>query len=170
MVSIFAAIAYTVGKRAYGYYGLGDLFVFLFFGLLSVLGTYFLFVQHISLDLLLPAETVGLLSMAVLNLNNMRDINNDAAAGKKTLVVKLGSKRAKWYHYALLLTAMSCAVVYTILHYREPLQFLFLLSFIPLILNLRTVYKNEVPAALDGELKKVALSTFTFAILFGLFL
>lgn len=170
IVSIIAAVKYTVGKKAYGYSGLGDVFVFLFFGLLSVLGSYFLFTHNLQWQLLLPATAIGCFSTAVLNLNNMRDIETDATAGKNTLVVKLGSEKAKKYHAFLLLFGMFCAIIYTAINYREPLQFLFLIAFIPFLLNIKTVFKNKSPMLLDGELKKVALSTFLFAILFSIFI
>ena len=170
IVSIIAAVKYTVGKRAYGYSGLGDVFVFLFFGLLSVLGSYYLFTHQLQWQLLLPATAIGCFSTAVLNLNNMRDIENDAAAKKLTLVVKLGSTKAKKYHAFLLLFGMLCAVLYTIINYREPLQFIYLIAFIPFLLNIKTILKNKSPMLLDGELKKVALSTFLFAILFSIFM
>ncbi len=170
IVSIVAAVKYTVGKKAYGYSGLGDVFVFLFFGLLSVLGSYFLFMKTLQWQLLLPATAIGCFSAAVLNLNNMRDIESDALARKNTLVVKLGSKKAKKYHAFLLLFGMCCAIVFTVINYREPLQFLYLIAFIPFLLNIKTVFKNKSPMLLDGELKKVALSTFLFAILFSIFI
>lgn len=170
IVSIIAAVKYTVGKKAYGYSGLGDVFVFLFFGLLSVLGSYYLFTHNLQWQLLLPAIAIGCFSTAVLNLNNMRDIENDAAAGKNTLVVKLGVKKAKQYHAFLLLFGMFCAIIYTAINYREPLQFVYLIAFIPFLLNVKTVFKNKVTMLLDGELKKVALSTFLFAILFSIFM
>lgn len=170
IVSIIAAVKYTVGKKAYGYSGLGDIFVFMFFGLLSVLGSYYLFVHEINWHLLLPAIAVGLFSTAVLNLNNMRDIENDAAADKNTLVVKLGIQKAKSYHAFLLIFGMLSAIVFTVLNYREPLQFIYLIAFIPFILNLKTVFKNKESRLLDSELKKVALSTFLFAILFSIFM
>lgn len=166
IVSIIAAVKYTVGKKAYGYSGLGDIFVFLFFGFLSVLGSYYLFTHNLQWRLLLPATAIGCFSSAVLNLNNMRDIENDAAAGKNTLVVKLGIQKAKKYHAFLLLFGMFCAVIYTVLNYSEPLQFVYLVAFIPFLLNIKTVFKNKVPMLLDGELKKVALSTFLFSLLF----
>ena len=98
VLAIAAAIKYTVGKRAYGYSGLGDLFVFIFFGPVAVLGSFYLNSGYISYDVIFPAITVGLLSTAVLNLNNMRDLDNDKKSGKNTIVVKLGIKRAKLYH------------------------------------------------------------------------
>ncbi|WP_347372801.1 1,4-dihydroxy-2-naphthoate octaprenyltransferase [Aequorivita sp. Q41] len=170
IVSIIAAVKYTVGKKAYGYSGLGDVFVFLFFGLLSVLGSYYLFTHSLNWGLVLPATAIGCFSTAVLNLNNMRDIENDATAGKNTLVVKLGIKKAKQYHAFLLLFGMLCALIYTIINYREPLQFVYILAFIPFLLNIKTVFNNKIPMLLDGELKKVALSTFLFAILFSIFI
>jgi len=170
IVSIIAAVKYTVGKKAYGYSGLGDIFVFLFFGLLSVLGSYYLYTHTLNWQLLLPATAIGCFSAAVLNLNNMRDIENDTTAGKNTLVVKLGLQKAKNYHAFLLLFGMSCTVLYTVINYQEPMQFLFLVAFIPFLLNIVTVFKNKSPMLLDGELKKVALSTFLFAILFTIFM
>lgn len=166
-ISVIAAIKYTVGKNAYGYSGFGDVFVFLFFGLLSVLGSYYLFSQDIFIDLLLPAITIGFFSMAVLNLNNMRDVINDTKHNKNTLVVKYGIDTAKKYHYTLLIVGMLTAIIYTISHYHAPLQFIYLISFAPILLNIRTVYKNENSILLDSELKKVALSTFAFALLFS---
>jgi len=168
VASIIAAIKYTVGKSAYGYSGFGDVFVFVFFGLLSVVGSYFLFVKQLHFDVFLPAFSIGLLSTAVLNLNNMRDLENDIKAGKNTLVVKMGQKISKRYHFTLLFFALVSASMYAILHYQSPVQFLFLIAFIPLLRHVIFVSKNKVPALLDAELKKVALSTFLFGILFGL--
>ena len=99
--SIGAAIKYTVGSNAYGYNGLGDLFVFVFFGLVSVIGSNFLYTHFLDWKLFLPASAIGLLSVAVLNLNNLRDIENDRIAGKRTLVVKMGLEKAKIYHFSL---------------------------------------------------------------------
>ncbi|MEP1983406.1 MAG: 1,4-dihydroxy-2-naphthoate octaprenyltransferase, partial [Maribacter dokdonensis] len=98
-LAIWAAIKYTVGKSAYGYQGLGDVFVFIFFGLVSVLGSMFLYLKFIDLFAVLPAIAIGLLSVGVLNLNNMRDIKSDTAVGKNTLAVKMGLSKAKKYHY-----------------------------------------------------------------------
>jgi 1,4-dihydroxy-2-naphthoate polyprenyltransferase len=167
IVSMIVAVKYTVGKRAYGYSGFGDVFVFLFFGLLSVLGSYFLIAKTLEWMLLLPALSIGLFSTAVLNLNNMRDIENDKLVGKRTLVVKLGNTKAKYYHYFLLIFGMVCALSYTSVTYHSPEQFLYGIAFIPLLLNMRSVAINKEPRLLDSELKKVALSTFAFAILFG---
>lgn len=109
VASIAAAIKYTVGKSAYGYSGLGDIFVFVFFGLLSVVGSYFLFTKEINFTVFLPAFSIGLLSTAVLNLNNMRDRENDQKVGKNTLVVKIGAEFAKYYHYVLIIASFLFA-------------------------------------------------------------
>ena len=168
VASIVAAIKYTVGRSAYGYSGFGDIFVFVFFGLLSVVGSNFLFTKEIDFTIFLPAFSIGLLSTSVLNLNNMRDRENDQRANKNTLVVKIGAELAKYYHYFLIITAFLFAFLYTAIHYYQPQQFLFIIAFIPLIKHLIFVVKNVNEGDLDGELKKVALSTFFFGILFGL--
>ncbi|MEX6625930.1 1,4-dihydroxy-2-naphthoate octaprenyltransferase [Tenacibaculum salmonis] len=166
--SIVAAIKYTVGKSAYGYSGFGDVFVFLFFGLLAVVGTYFLYTKQLNSTIFLPAITIGLLSTAVLNLNNMRDRVNDAKVGKNTLVVKLGASLSKYYHYYLIISSFLFANLYVVINFKSLLQFLFILAYLPIIKHLFFVYKNKEESLLDGELKKVALSTFLFSILFGL--
>ena len=168
IASIVAAIKYTVGNSAYGYSGLGDVFVFVFFGLLSVLGSYFLFTKQIEFLILLPAFSIGLLSTAVLNLNNMRDRENDKKSNKNTIVVKIGATAAKKYHYSLLIFSLVFAVVYVILNYVSPFQFLFIVAYIPLYKHLVFVIKNNDESFLDGQLKVVALSTFLFGILFGI--
>jgi 1,4-dihydroxy-2-naphthoate octaprenyltransferase len=168
IASIVAAMKYTMGTSAYGYSGFGDLFVFLFFGLLSVVGSYVLFTKVLDLKIFFPAISVGLLSTAVLNLNNLRDRDEDKKNNKNTLVVKLGLNNAKIYHYFLYLLALISALLYIVLDFRSIYQFIFLVAFIPLIKNMITVSKNKIPAELDSELKKVALSTFLFAILFGI--
>lgn len=168
IVSIVAAIKYTVGDLAYGYSGFGDVFVFLFFGLLSVLGSYFLFTKEIYFLLTLPAISIGLLSTAVLNLNNMRDYQNDKKSKKNTIVVKIGLKVAKRYHYSLLLLSFISAVSYVVLTFTKTVQFIFLLAYIPLVIHALFVYNNKEELRLDAELKKVALSTFLFSVLLGL--
>mgnify|MGYP005989621559 FL=1 len=168
VASISAAIKYTVGNSAYGYSGFGDVFVFVFFGLLSVVGSYFLFTKEINFTIFLPAFSIGLLSTAVLNLNNMRDRVNDKKANKNTLVVKIGAEFAKYYHYYLIISSFLFALLYVVIKFENPFQFLFVIAYLPLIKHLFFVIKNKDEAALDSELKKVALSTFLFGILFGL--
>lgn len=168
LTSIAAAIKYTVGKKAYGYSGLGDLFVFLFFGLLAVVGSEFLYTQKVDILSFLPAITIGLFSAAVLNLNNMRDRASDMLSQKNTLVVKLGAEKAKKYHYVLLVGGMLCAFIYSFFGVTSTFEFIYILAFFPLIKHFITVVKNKEAVLLDPELKKVALSTFLFSILFGL--
>lgn len=166
--SIGAAIKYTVGKSAYGYSGFGDLFVFIFFGLVSVVGSNFLFTHFIDWKLFLPATAIGLLSVAVLNLNNMRDIENDKIAGKNTLVVKMGLKWAKYYHQIIIVLGMICFMIFAILIETSTLPILIIN--IPIILHMNKVDKSQNYEDFDPELKKVALSTFALSILFWLFL
>jgi len=169
LLAIVAAIKYTVGKKAYGYSGMGDLFVFIFFGLVGVLGTYFLLTKSFDLMLILPAITMGGFSTAVLNLNNMRDIKNDAAVGKNTLVVKMGSDKAKQYHYGLFFWSYLTFILFAFFTYSLPL---FLIFMIPLAcvaiihgFHLRKVASIQVPKDFDPELKKIALSSLLFSIL-----
>ncbi len=168
IASIIAAIKYTMGKNAYGYSGLGDVFVFLFFGLLSVCGSYFLYTKHLDYMIFLPAISIGFLSAGVLNLNNMRDRESDKKSNKNTLVVKIGDAVAKKYHYFLIIGAFITALLYAGMRFYTPKQLLFLIAFIPIFKHLRTVYKNTNPNDLDPELKKLALSTFLFALLFSI--
>lgn len=165
IASVFAAITYTIGKKAYGYSGLGDLFVFIFFGLVSVIGVYPLFSDTISWTLILPAITIGFLSTAVLNLNNLRDRENDEKVGKRTLVVKLGASNAKKYHYFLIITAFTSWIVFLVLT-QNWLGFISLIPIILFIKHLLFVAKNTVPRELDSQLKIVALGTFFISILY----
>jgi 1,4-dihydroxy-2-naphthoate polyprenyltransferase len=167
LLCVFAAIRYTVGEGAYGYRALGDVMVFLFFGVLSVLGTYFLYARRLDHVLLLPASAIGLLSAGVLNLNNMRDIVSDKAANKITLAVKLGLKNAKRYHSFLIITAILLTLIFGILYFRSPYNLVFVIVYIPLIKHLLRVLKTSEAERLDPELKVLALSTFALAVLLG---
>ncbi|WP_029033571.1 1,4-dihydroxy-2-naphthoate polyprenyltransferase [Salinimicrobium terrae] len=168
IAAIAAAVKYTVGDSAYGYRGLGDIFVFLFFGLVAVYGSYFLYAVEWDWRVVLPAATIGFLSAGVLNLNNMRDREADARAGKNTLVVKMGAAPAKQYHYFLLLAAFSCMILYSAFSFTGIDDLLYLIAFIPLLLHLKRVMENKNPVLLDPELKKLALGTFLLAVLFGI--
>ena len=165
---IIAAIRYTVGNNAYGYKGMGDFFVFLFFGLISVIGCYVLYAKTIDHVVFLPAFTFGLLSAAVLNLNNMRDIVSDKKSQKITLAVKLGINKAKTYHITLIVLSLILSGLFGILYYTSPYNLIFMVTYIPLTLHIKTVYKNTDPILLDPELKKVALTTVALAILMGI--
>ncbi len=166
--AIFAAIKYTIGKRPYGYVGLGDLMVFVFFGIVGVAGTYFLHTSSLNVSILLPASSVGLLSMGVLNLNNMRDHVNDAESGKNTLVVRMGLPWAKAYHVILLVTAFLLALTYTIMNFESYLQLLLLVPVPLLFADVKKVINNTVPIELNAELKRLAMTTLLFSLSFGL--
>lgn len=168
VASIVAAIRYTIGSKAYGYSGLGDLFVFLFFGLLSVVGSYFLYTKHIHWTIFLPATSVGLLSVGVLHLNNMRDRISDTNSGKKTIAVKLGEIRSKKYYYYLIGFSFLTALFYVNYHFQSFWQLLFILAYIPMVKQLIRVFTNKEPKLLDPELKRLAIYTFAFSVLFGL--
>ena len=166
VAAIVSAIKYTVGKSAYGYRGLGDVFVFIFFGLVGVLGSFFLFTQHINLLQILPAITIGALSTMVLHLNNMRDREADARVGKNTLAVVLGAADAEKYHSVLFVLGLLGWVSYLMLTATHFIDYISLVAFIPLVKHMFTVRSTSIHALLDPELKKVALSTFLLAVLF----
>lgn len=159
--AIWAAIKYTAGKNPYGYSGLGDFFVFLFFGLVAVIGSTYLYTQYITLEIVLLGIAFGCFSTGVLNVNNMRDIKNDKASGKYTLPVRIGLKSAKKYHLILLLTAWICLIWFSFL--MEGIVAFFLAA--PLFFaHVSTIFKNE-GKTLDPELKRLSLSTVVVAIL-----
>ena len=162
--SVWAAIFYTVGNKAYGYYGFGDLFVFLFFGGVSVLGAYFVQLKTFSYPAILLSLVVGFLSVGVLNLNNMRDIDNDAFVGKRTLVVIMGAAIAKKYHLFLLIVSVSI-LVYVFSSVSIRFFWIPYLAIIPLIVHFISVLKNSEPKFFDPELKKLSLSIFFLSIL-----
>ncbi len=167
ILCIIAAITYTIGKKAYGYSGFGDIAVFVFFGIVSVSGTHYLLTGAFDPYILLPASAIGMLATGVLNLNNMRDHINDKNSGKNTLVVKMGFNKAKLYHTFLLSIPLVLGFLYVTFNPQSNWQWLFMLT-APILLKLSsTVKKTTVPATLDGELKKQALTTLLFAVLFA---
>ena len=171
ILAIISAIRYTIGNTAYGYRGYGDMFVFVFFGLVSTLGVNFLHSKQVDLQLVLPAIAIGLLSTGVLNLNNMRDELSDRKSGKNTLVVKMGGAWAKKYHFFLIITAMVLVLVFAIIYNGTGFkfdQYLFIVAYFPLIGHLITVYNNRDPRNLDPQLKKLAISTFLLSVLLSL--
>ncbi len=170
ILAIASAIRYTVGTNAYGYRGYGDLFVFIFFGLVSTMGIYFMFAKSLENGslLLLPATAIGFLSVSVLNLNNMRDQLSDKKSGKNTIVVKIGAENAKKYHYFLVISAMLMVLLFAYLNDFHFDQYVFVVAYFPLTSHLIKVYKNKDPRALDPELKKVAISTFLLSVLLSL--
>ncbi len=168
LVAILAAIYYTNGARPYGYIGLGDLSVFLFFGWLGIIGTYYLMTGGYRADLLLPGAACGLFTVAVLNVNNIRDIESDLLAGKHSIPARLGRTRATLYHFSLLAVGFICAVWYTFLHYTSIKEWLFLLVLPLLFINARAVKTKLTAQSLDPYLKQMAISTLIFVLFFGL--
>ncbi|WP_312765812.1 1,4-dihydroxy-2-naphthoate octaprenyltransferase [Epilithonimonas sp.] len=166
---ILAAIGYTVGKKPYGYLGLGDVFVFIFFGLVSVCGSYFLFTKTFDYDILIPASAIGMLSMAVLNLNNMRDIVNDELSGKKTFALRLGYKKAMIYEIILLqlpILLMLAFLMYNGFQERGLYYpFIVMILIFPFMKLRRSVMAIKEPKLLDPFLKQVGILTFMMAVL-----
>ena len=168
VAAIGAAFKYTAGKNPYGYKGLGDLFVFLFFGVVSVLSMSYFLSGEVGVIAILNTVVVGMLSMAVLHLNNLRDHVSDAKAGKYTLVVKLGFENGKRLHFVWLGAAFIAAVAEVFV---TPSHYAFyLLPFVILVVHAKKVHSCTNPQLLDSELKKVALSTFAIALLLLIFL
>lgn len=167
VLAMMAAIAYTVGNKPYGYVGLGDLSVFLFFGLLGVSGTYFLHTGHIEWSLFLPSLGCGLMAVAVLNVNNMRDIENDAECGKRTVPVRLGQQRAKTYHFLLLTGAVLAFACYLLMQ-GKPLwiSLPFLLSLIMVTKHGRAVWVSEKPAQIAPMLPVIVKCSLVTNLLF----
>jgi 1,4-dihydroxy-2-naphthoate polyprenyltransferase len=166
LLSILAAIAYTVGKKPYGYAGLGDFSVLIFFGLVGVMGSYYLFTKEITWFQILPALSCGFFSIGVLNVNNIRDIESDRKAGKFSIPVRIGRINAVRYHWSLLFTGLFSATIYVLLIYTSPWQWLFLLS-VPLFVKNGLAISQKPSHQLDPYLKQMALSTLVFVLLFG---
>lgn len=169
---IIAAIAYTVGKKPYGYMGLGDLSVFIFFGLVGTMGTYFLQTKSIPFHIAYPAAGCGLLSVAVLNLNNLRDLENDQKSGKNSIPVRIGKAKGFIYQKALLILGILPFVFYHLIVYRlgstPTANLLVLLGYYPIIIMLRELKSTMTPAEIDPYLKKTALRTLLLILLFGI--
>ena len=167
--AVLAALYYTLGKHPYGYRGLGDLFCFLFFGWAAVAGTFYLSAPWFDFSVLLPASAMGFLSNAVLNINNMRDYENDKTSCKNSLVVKLGLKKAFVYHCLLIGGAFVCLTVYLILHQTAWYSYLFWLLF-PLFLKDLMAIKKTKPEQLDPFLGRQVKHSFLLVLVFGLLL
>ena len=170
ILAIFSAIKYTVGKNAYGYFGFGDFFVFIFFGIVSVLGSNYLFNSELSFDLLLPSLTIGCLSVGVLNLNNMRDLENDKKSKKNTIAVKLGPDKARIYHYFLISISMINVLIF---HFKTETSsyfhhFFVITIIIILIYHIFQVYTVSELKGFDKLLKPLVLTTFFYSIITSL--
>ncbi len=171
---ILAAIGYTVGKKPYGYMGLGDLFVFIFFGLVSVCGSYFLFTKTFSWDMLLPGTAIGMMSMAVLNLNNMRDIESDRLSGKNSFALRIGFRNAMIYEMVLLQLPLILILIFFgingFFQSQNYYVFIVMILLIPIAKLRRKIMEVKEPRQLDPFLKQVGIITFVMAVLtaFGL--
>lgn len=162
VIAIVAAITYTVGKKPYGYLGLGDVSVLIFFGFLAVLGTFYLQAHQLPLITLLPAFGCGLLSVAVLNINNLRDIEQDKKVGKGTLIVRIGSQNGRIYHLLLLSFALLSYLIFGFLTFQHWYNFTFLLALPLIIKHAKFVYQHKQPAELRpilGQMAGIALIT-----------
>lgn len=156
---IIAAIKYTIGKSAYGYKAYGDLSVFIFFGMVGVIGSYYLFTKNFHWITVPGALFTGLMSCGVLNLNNMRDYENDKKNNKVTLVVKMGINKSKKYHFLLLFIAISSLI--TIVLFTNNYYYIF--SILPLVFvlrHLKLLNKYQDMKLLDSQLKVIAISCF----------
>ena len=167
--AVLAALLYTLGKRPYGYRGLGDLYCFLFFGWAAVAGTYYLATKSLDFSVLLPASAMGFLSNAVLNINNMRDYENDKASGKNSLVVKLGLKNAFFYHCLLIVGAFICLAIYLVLQKAAWYSYLFVVLFLLFLKDLVAIKKTK-PELLDPFLGRQVKHSFLLVVVYGILL
>lgn len=167
IVAIIAAITYTSGNNPYGYAGLGDISVLLFFGLAGVLGSFYLHTHYLHWIYLLPALSCGLFSTGVLNLNNIRDIRTDKLAGKKSVPVRIGRQRAVVYHWILLLGGLAASVLFVAINFRSYFQLLFLITLPLFIKNGMAVQHKTTAAELDPYLKQLSLTTLLYVFTFG---
>ncbi len=167
LLAILSAIAYTNGKRPYGYLGLGDVFVFLFFGLVGVVGTFYLHTESLEASVVLPAAACGFFATGVLNVNNIRDIKSDHKAGKLSIPVRLGQQNAKVYHYFLVAAAWFSIVSFIFLNYNSQYNLLVFLSLPLFIFHCIRLQKSKTAQEIDPLLKQLALSTLFFVLTFG---
>ena len=169
---ILAAIGYTIGKKPYGYLGLGDIMVFIFFGLLSVAGSYFLFTKNFHWDILLPATAIGMMSTAVLNLNNMRDFENDNASGKRTFALKIGYRNAMIYEMVLLQLPLILILIFLMMNGLHTqgnyYAFIVMIMLFPTAALRRRILQTKEPKELDPFLKQIGIITLVMAVLLAL--
>tara|TARA_R110001599_G_scaffold84635_1_gene227831 strand:- start:6053 stop:6946 length:894 start_codon:yes stop_codon:yes gene_type:complete len=167
VLAILAAITYTAGYKPYGYMGLGDISVLIFFGLVGVMGSAYLYEQELKWEYLLPAISTGLFSVGVLNVNNIRDIESDKEAGKISIPVRIGRKKAVIYHWFLLATGFILGLTYVLMNYTSYWQLIIVLALPGLIKNAKAVKQYTEASKLDPFLKQMALTTLLFVVLFG---
>jgi 1,4-dihydroxy-2-naphthoate octaprenyltransferase len=166
ILCIAAAVAYTVGRKPYGYMGLGDLSVLIFFGFVGVMGSYYLFTHQVNWEIALPALSCGLFSIGVLNINNIRDIESDRKAGKFSIPVRIGKVNAARYHVVLTMVGVACALIFVLMNYQKPVQLAFLIV-TPLFYSINSAVVSKPSEQLDPYLKKMAIATLLFVVLFG---
>ena len=171
ILAVVSAIKYTVGKNPYGYMGFGDFFVFIFFGLVSVLGSNFLYTSSFNVFLFYPACTIGLLSVGVLNLNNMRDLDNDLKSKKNTIAVKLGIAKSKIYHFLLILSSVIVILAFQLSLNSNSIFFNCLIgsNILWLLIHLIKIYDIHESEKFDVFLKPLALSTFFYSVSISLY-
>ena len=170
LFAIIAAIAYTVGKKPYGYLGLGDLSVFLFFGWVGTFGTYYLQTEILNYYILIPASGCGFLSVAVLNLNNLRDMENDRKTGKNSIPVRIGKTFGFYYQKTIMLLGVCTFIIY-LMYQGKPIQLsqnlIIMAGWYPLVQIIKQLNSKMTPAQIDPYLKKTALSTLFLIVIFG---
>jgi 1,4-dihydroxy-2-naphthoate octaprenyltransferase len=170
LLAILAAIAYTVGKKPYGYMGLGDVSVFLFFGWVGTFGTYYLQTEILNYYVLIPASGCGFLSVAVLNLNNLRDIENDRKTGKNSIPVRIGKIYGFYYQKTIMLLGVCTFIIY-LMYQGKPIQLsqniIIMAGWYPLVQIIKQLNSKMTPAQIDPYLKKTALSTLFLIVIFG---
>jgi 1,4-dihydroxy-2-naphthoate octaprenyltransferase len=162
--AIIAAVAYTMGKKPYGYQGWGDVAVLVFFGLVGVGGTFYLHTKQSGTIWLLPAISYGSLVVAVLNVNNIRDITSDAQVGKKTIPVRIGKKAAIYYHWGLLTISTMAVLAFLLRYVNSPWPYLCLCTLPALIRHGMAVGRQD-PAQLTKQLQNLVLTIFVFVCL-----
>lgn len=170
LCSIIAAITYTVGKTPYGYYGFGDLFVFIFFGLISVVGSNFLYTKFFDHSVILLAIIIGLLCTAVLNINNIRDIENDKNSAKRTISVQIGFNYSKYYHYLLICLSISLLFIWLIEFDYSSNFVLIIFSILILLRHIYKVFRSKFPIDFKPLLPELAISVFLVSVLISIFL
>jgi 1,4-dihydroxy-2-naphthoate octaprenyltransferase len=167
IAAIGAAIRYTVGKNPYGYRGLGDLYVFIFFGLLGVTGTFYLHAGTWDWPVLLPASAIGLFSTGVLNLNNIRDIESDKKSNKRTMAVLLGKEKAAWYHLFLLTSGWTALLLWVFWFSQEKGAWLVLLAIPIFARSVWVSFSSRPSQQLDPELRNLSLGTLFTVLMYG---
>lgn len=165
LLAIWSAIKYTIGKKAYGYYGLGDVFVITFFGFVSVAGSFMLYTHTLSVSPILQSITIGTFATGVLHLNNMRDLESDRKSGKNTVAVKLGAKNSKLYFYFLISSGVISSTVESALYAHHFSELLHLISVIPAFLISKKVANVVSPETFNNYLKPLAFTTFCYSLL-----